>query len=267
LTILDPPIAIGFTAEVYAWKDGQVLKLFNQGKSERTVEKEARLARIVYSSGLPVPAVGEVVKIGERFGLEYERVIGTSMLQLFLSKPWRVDFYARMLAELQADMHTRSLPEMPSLRDNLLRKIKNAGLLSESLRQAALTALDNLPEGDKLCHGDFHPGNILLTRRGPVIIDWIDASRGSPILDVARSTLLFGGGPLPPGIPARWLVKLLRDRFYRIYLKRYFQLNPNDSQQLLHWIPVVAAARLDENVHFDEPRLLAIAQSLLVQTS
>jgi uncharacterized protein (TIGR02172 family) len=267
LTILDPPIAIGFTAEVYAWKDGQVLKLFNQGISESNVEKEARLARIVHASGLPVPAVGEVVKIGERFGLEYERVIGTSMLQLFMSKPWRSSFYARMLAELQADMHTRSLTGLPSQREILSWKIRHASLLSESLRQAVLTALDNLPEDDKLCHGDFHPNNILLTRLGPVIIDWIDATQGSPILDVARSTLLFGGGPLPPGIPARWLVKLLRDRFYRTYLKRYFQINPGDSQQLSHWIPVVAAARLNENIHYDEPRLLAIAQSLLVQTS
>jgi thiamine kinase len=263
LTVLDPPIALGFTAEVYAWNEGQVLKLFNQGISRSTVETEARLTRIVHATGLPVPAVGEMVEIDGRFGLEYERVDGITMLQVFTSKPWMFPAYARMLAELHADMHTRSVPEIPSQRDRLSRKLRGADPLPENVRQAALNALEKLPEDDKLCHGDFHPGNILLTHRGPVIIDWIDAARGSPLLDVARSSILVGGGPLPPGTPVPWLVKIIRDRFYHIYLKRYFQLNPADRQQLSNWIPVVAAARLDENIHEDEPRLLNIAQSLL----
>lgn len=260
---LSAPIALGFTAEVYAWKDGQVLKLFNQGISQSTVESEANLTRIVCATGLPVPAVGEIIEIDGRFGLEYERVDGITMAQAFMRKPWKFPVFARQLAELQADMHKRSLPELPSQRERYARKINRAGLLPEDLRQAALKALELLPEDDKLCHGDFHPNNILLTSHGPVIIDWIDASHGSPIMDVARSTLLFGGGPLPPGTPAAWLVKILRRMFYQIYLKRYLQLNPVDRQQLSNWIPVAAAARLDENIIADEVRLLSIAQTLI----
>ena len=45
--------------------------------------------------------------------------------------------------------------------------------------------------------------------------------------------------------------------------RRYFQLNPIDQQQLERWIPVVAAARLDEHIYFDEDRLLSIAQTLI----
>jgi hypothetical protein len=204
-----------------------------------------------------------MVEIDGRFGLEYERVDGITMLQAFTSKPWMFPAYARMLAELHADMHTRSVPEMPSQRERLSHKLRGADPLPENVRQAALTVLEKLPEDDKLCHGDFHPNNVILTRRGPVIIDWIDASRGSPLLDVARSSILIGGGPLPPGTPVPSLVRILRDRFYRTYLKRYFQLNPADHQQLSRWIPLVAAARLDENIKDDEARLLMIAQSLI----
>ena len=256
------PIALGFTAEVYAWKDGQVLKLFNQGISRDTVESEARLARIVHTTGLPVPAVGGIVEIESRFGLEYERVDGITMLQAFMSTPWRFPLLARQLGELQAQMHTHSVPELPSQRERLERKIKRAELLPEDVRQAALHALELLPEDDKLCHGDFHPNNIILTSRGPVIIDWIDASQGCPIMDVARSTLLMGGGPLPPGTPVSWLVRRILNLFYQIYLKRYFQLNPGDREQLPSWVPVAAAARLDENITADEVRLLSIAQNL-----
>jgi uncharacterized protein (TIGR02172 family) len=260
---LSPPIAIGFTAEIHAWKDGQVLKLFNQGISRSTVEYEANNTRLVHATGLPVPAVGEIIEIDGRFGLEYERVEGVTMLQAYMKTPWKFPMFARQLAEIQAEMHTCSVPGLPSQRERLERKIKRAGLLPDDARQAALHALTGLPDDDKLCHGDFHPGNIMLTSRGPVVIDWIDASRGSPIMDVARSTLLMGGGALPPGTPVKWLVRLLRGWSYKIYLRRYFQLSTADQNELSHWVPVAAAARLDENIHMDEDRLLRLAQRLI----
>jgi uncharacterized protein (TIGR02172 family) len=257
------PIAVGFTAQIYAWNDGQVLKLFNPGISRSTVEFEAKQTRTAHATGLPVPAVGEIHEIDGRIGLEYERVEGVTMLEAFMRKPWKFPVYARKLAELQADMHQYRTPEMPSQREKLERKIKRADMLSEDLRKAALKKLESLPEADKLCHGDFHPGNVLLTSHGPVIIDWMDATRGSPILDIARSTLLMGGGPLPPGTPMVGLVKLIRRWFYDIYMRRYFRLNPADRQEVDTWLPVVAAARLDEGVQADETRLLSIAQGLM----
>jgi uncharacterized protein (TIGR02172 family) len=257
----DPPIAIGFTAEIFAWKQGWILKLFKPDKSRQMVEMEARLARLVRASGLPVPAVGEVIEVNGRFGLEYERVEGVSMLQALVQQPWKFASYARQLAGLQADMHKTKLLEMPSQKEKLARKIRGAEILPENVRRAALETLEGLLDQEWLCHGDFHPNNILLTAHGPVIIDWIDASRGSPLMDVARSTLLFGGGALPPGIP-HW-VKIVRGWFYRCYLQRYFEQNPINQHELSRWIPVAAAARLDENIYFDERWLFSLARRLL----
>lgn len=263
MPILGTPIATGFSAEIFAWHNGQVLKLFNQGRSRQTVEYEANLTRIARATGLPVPDVGEILEIDGRFGLELERVDGISMLQAIIQHPWKSAYYAHMLAELQAEMHQRRAPELPSQIERLEKKISRAPNLPEKVRQAALSKLETLHEDDKLCHGDFHPDNILLTAKGPVIIDWIDATRGSPVLDVARSTLLFGGGPLPPGVPRAWLLRIFQRRLYNLYLSRYLKINPLSIRQLSEWLPVVAAGRLDENIHFDEPRLLSIARKLL----
>jgi hypothetical protein len=155
------------------------------------------------------------------------------------------------------------VPELPALVEVLASKINRAEKLPDYVRQAALKALEKLPEDDKLCHGDFHPGNILLTQRGPVIIDWIDGSRGGPILDVARSSLLFGGGNIPSSLPGAWLIRIIQSSFYRIYHRRYFQLNPVNRQDFEHWVPVVAAGRLSEDIYYDEDRLLALAQMLV----
>ena len=79
MTSLGKPIALGRTAEIYAWEEGQVLKLFHDWLSANRVEYEAQISRAVHTSGLPVPAVGEVVEINGRLGLIYERVVGPSM--------------------------------------------------------------------------------------------------------------------------------------------------------------------------------------------
>lgn len=44
-------------------------------------------------------------------------------------------------------------------------------------------------------HGDFHPGNVISSPCGPVIIDWADAAYGSPTWDVA--TMEVAKGPRP----------------------------------------------------------------------
>jgi uncharacterized protein (TIGR02172 family) len=261
MTSLGAPIATGLTAEVFAWKAGWVLKLFRQGIGRKAVEWEAHISRLVYGKGMPIPTVGEVLEINDRFGLEYERVDGVSMLEAISKRPWKFFGYAHQLAELQARMHQVNLPEMPTLRERLQHQIGQAKILPDDVRKSALNELEKLPDQDCLCHGDFHPGNIILSLQGPVIIDWIDASRGYPPLDVARSTLLFGGGSLPPGMPR--ILGLIRSWFYRAYLGYYTRLNPLDQSEMDHWLPVLAAARLNENITYDEQRLLVIAHRLV----
>jgi aminoglycoside phosphotransferase (APT) family kinase protein len=60
-----------------------------------------------------------------------------------------------------------------------------------------LEGLERLPQGAALCHFDFHPDQVLMTQRGPVVIDWMTAFRGHPLADVARSCVLLSFGQAP----------------------------------------------------------------------
>lgn len=51
---------------------------------------------------------------------------------------------------------------------------------------AAGVAALGLP--DVLVHGDFHPGNVVRTERGPAVFDWSDAAVGHPFVDVVTWT-------------------------------------------------------------------------------
>jgi aminoglycoside phosphotransferase (APT) family kinase protein len=58
----------------------------------------------------------------------------------------------------------------------------------------------------------------MLTARGPVVIDWTNAARGDPELDVAKTWVLLKTG-IPPGGPLfRAVAAVLRDHFARRFL-------------------------------------------------
>jgi uncharacterized protein (TIGR02172 family) len=256
---LERPIASGRTAEIYAWKDGYILKLFREWMPADAAKYEAQIARTVYETGSRVPAVDDVVTHKGRTGIVYERVEGRSMMSAFGSQLWRLGHFARLLAELHAEMHTHRAPALPSQKQRLIVKIEETTLLPEDLKTRALDALTDMPEDDRLCHGDFHPDNVLLTSDGPIIIDWVDATRGSPTADVARTSFLLSRGSLPPETPKpiRWLISRVRRQFHRLYLKRYLALSPVNDQALSLWRPLVAAARSNENIEGEKALLIS----------
>ena len=59
----------------------------------------------------------------------------------------------------------------------------------------AITAPDWLPSplgaGTALLHLDLHPENVILTQRGPVVIDWPNAARGPGAADVAHTWVVL----------------------------------------------------------------------------
>jgi uncharacterized protein (TIGR02172 family) len=256
---IGPPIATGRTAEIYRWDDDHILKLFRAWMPASAAAYEARIARAVYETGSRVPAVGDVVTLEGRTGIIYERVQGVSMMTALGRQPWRFAHFARDLADLHAEMHTCRAPELPAQKERLLEKIKDAGPLADHLKVKAIQALTTMPDDHRLCHGDFHPDNVLITDEGPIIIDWVDATQGHPMADVARTSLLLSTGALPPDVPkpVRRLVAALRHLFHTRYLKRYLQRRPSSRRELEAWQPLIAAARLSENVEAEEAQLIA----------
>lgn len=258
-------VSEGRTAELFTWGDGQVLKLYRAGWRREEAEREAYLAGIVHAGGVRTPAVIDVVEVDGRHGVLFERVEGPTMLAALQTRPYQTAAFARTLAELQAEMHSHTNPNLPSQRERLRRSIAAVERMPEEVRPAVLAALNQLPDGNAFCHGDFHPGNVILTPDGPVIIDWVDVTRGNPLADVARTSLLTQVA-LPPNFVLRLLIALVRRRFYRAYLERYRELRPFSQTELEGWELPIAAARLAERLETAEnDRLIGIVKSHIPQ--
>jgi uncharacterized protein (TIGR02172 family) len=242
------PIAEGRTAEIFLWDEHHILKLYRDWCPPHWIKYEARIARAVYDAGIPSPAAGEILEINGRQGLIYERIRGISMLQDMNAHPWTILKHARSLAELHVKINQQSITGLPSYKEGLRYTISKTPHLPDDLRNKTLALLDTLPDDQRLCHGDYHPGNVILTKDGPIVIDWMTASAGSPWTDVARTSLLLSIGPKGAGKLVSPMIRMIIELYHRTYLNQYHALVPDTKNELNRWTPVIAAARLNEDI-------------------
>lgn len=257
-------IGEGRTAEILAWTPGKVLKLYRDWWPLANIEYEVRIARIVHESGVACPAPGDLIQYEGRYGLIYERVDGLSMDRLLLAELDRGQEVALVLARLHTAMHKPVAADLPSQRHKLMRAIERVptSVLPEPLRNKALDAMQPLPDGNILCHGDFHPGNVLLAESGPMIIDWENASLGNPLADVARTALLLETAHLylEKGKEAVGLQDSIRS-FREAYLQEYARITGVSLADIEVWRLPVAAARLSEEIEMEEEYLVGLVRN------
>ena len=258
--LFSTPIAQGRTAEIFTWDDQHILKLFREGCPPDWVEYEARIAGAVYEAGIPSPSPGKIIEVNGRRGLIYERLEGVSMLQDMNTRPWTILQHARLLAELHVKINQKSVAGLPSYKDRLSHDIRSAAQLSEELRNKALTFLSVLPNRRNICHGDYHPDNVIITKKGPIVIDWMTACAGSPWADVARTSLILSIGAKAAGKQVRPIIRMMVSLYHRMYLKRYRTLIPDTKNEINDWMPIIAAARLNEEIVSEREALIRMAK-------
>jgi aminoglycoside phosphotransferase (APT) family kinase protein len=232
-----------------------VLKLFRSDIPASWADHEFRIATGVHQAGVPCPEPAAMVCERGRAGIVFERVAGVSMLEALLHRPWTIPRQARSFARLHADIHSRTAPGVPAAKSQLRATIQVLDALDTVTRDRLLRTLESLPDGTALCHGDYHPGNVMLTSVGPVAIDWPNAALGDPMADVAKTLLLIRlAGPLPPTVRARMLLAA-RAIFASMYLRSYLALRPGGRERIAAWMPPIAAARLEDGIPHERARL------------
>ena len=246
---LGKPLGIGRTADVFAWRDDQVLKLFHADLAPEAIERERSVVEALGALPVAAPRYFGRVQLDGRVGLLFERIRGPSMLAVLEHQPWRVLDLGKRLADVHLSINAQPAPGLGTQRAYLERLIGRAVDLPEGARTAALQRLASLPDGDRLCHGDFHPDNLVLTARGPMVLDWMTATRGIPAADVARSLLLLEVAVLPPGTAplVLALVGVLRGVLARAYWRHYTAISGVRRPDLAPWRLPLLAARLGES--------------------
>jgi len=242
---LDTPgelIGTGKEAEVFAYGD-DVLKLYRHNGKAQAFREAATLAALA-GGGLRIPDIRAAGQFGERWGLVMSRARGVPFAEAMVVDLSLVPSYLAAMADLHASIHTKRVSSLPVLKHRLAGRIEVAAALDGSRRQHLLSSLSLLPDGEQLCHGDFHPFNIIGAIDSAVIIDWLDAASGPPAADVCRSYLLL---------------LLVQPQIAGAYVDAYGRATGMPTDAIFAWLPVLAAARLSEGVASEVPTLLELA--------
>jgi aminoglycoside phosphotransferase (APT) family kinase protein len=185
------------------------------------VQAEATMMRYLDQAGFPVPKVYDA----DGSDLVMERLDGRDMLVDLARRPWLARRHARLLADMHNRLH--QIPAPPGFPEPL-------------------------GPGDTVLHLDLHPGNIMLTSRGPVVIDWSNRAVGPAGADVAMAYLIMACSEVDDlPLMIRPLVSSIRAMVVRHFLHGV-------SDDPVPYIAVAARQRMvDRNVRPSEVEWLA----------
>lgn len=210
-------LASGRDADIFEAGTGLVLRRSREGRS---LEREAEVMEYVRRAGFPAPAVHEIGARGTE--LFMERLVGPSMMDVILCSPLRLPALAKTLARLHRQLGAITAP----------------------------AAMPQLPDGgSSVVHFDLHPMNVLMTAKGPFVIDWATAARGQSASDVASTWVIVQSSQIPGSTFERALANLGRRAFLSAFLHASGQ---RDAAR--HALPVVITARLADP-HLAEPEI------------
>ena len=254
----------GRQAELFTWPYGGVVKLF-RNPDTALAQFEASIMRALASTGLPMPQLLGTVTIQHRPGIVMERLYGPDQLTLLGHKPWTVWKAGKVLGNLHARLHSTVAPDgLRPLRPSIHKEIATCKTIPQDIKALALADLERLPDGDAICHWDFHPANVIATADGAKLIDWPNVHCGDRLADVARTLLILQGGALPPGAPffVRKLTAIGRSVLSRRYISEYRRKLPFDSTKLQAWTRVSLTSRLSYDLREEREHLLHLISNL-----
>ena len=183
-------IASGRDSDIFHCGNGRVLRRSRNGRSQT---HEARTMEFVRSQGYPVPEVFSVSDDG--IDLVMARIDGPTMIEAASAQPSKLEDFARELASLHQSLHRLQVPEW--------------------LNAAPVGS------GESLLHMDLHPLNVILSNKGPVVVDWTNAARGNPLVDVAVTWVLLASGEITGDPDEVMMVNVGREIFLKAFLEPF----------------------------------------------
>jgi thiamine kinase-like enzyme len=211
------------------------------------VEEEFRISLSVFHAGISVPQPIKLIDYKDRKGIVYEKITGMTMLKALAKKPWSVNNQSIRMVALHASIHSKNISDLPNQKEILKERIEQAPILTREEKSKIIHSLVSLKEDTKLCHGDFHPDNIIFGDKD-WIIDWMTGMTGNPAGDVARTILMIKLGTIPDETPKIivYLFTRLRNQMLKKYKVHYLENTALSQEEIDQWIVPNAAARLNE---------------------
>lgn len=278
-TFAEPPAEIvgGYDTSIFSfrlagvaapWDAPLILRLFRPNHGDRP-RLETAIQNTVADMGYPCPRAlidGGHGCIGGRPYMIMERVRGKPLLS-YITSPGRMTLsvtpilaeahtrlHALDAAVFRDGLHARGLTAEDLARMTFDAEFAQVEEAAARLNVAALTPVlpwlrehRRQPRAEVICHGDFHPVNVIVHADASYgVIDWTLPRVAEPEYDVARTVLLWRRAPISDELmrgPLRLLIGLGRRVILWRYKRLYRTRRAIDAERLRYY-EAFAAARL-----------------------
>ncbi|ETI68256.1 aminoglycoside phosphotransferase family protein [Neobacillus vireti] len=237
---LGTPIASGNTAKIYLYEN-RIVKIFNDSLPDTESSNEANKQKYAYSCGLSVPKILDVTKIDGKQAIIMEYIKGRTIGDILSEDMDQAEYYMNISVDIQQKIHMIAADSFEPMSEKLSRQIESADNLDKRHKSALIEKLDSMTFERRLCHGDYHLFNLIMSDNEVTIIDWVDASAGDIRADVYRTYLLYSQVSID-----------LAEMYLRLYCAKSDLL----KDEIFQWAPIIAGARLSENVSTENPERL-----------
>ncbi len=250
-------IGIGRSAEVFTNDEGIAIKLFYEKIPNEQIEYEVGIGQKISGVCTRAPKLIGKCEFENRVGIKYELINGVIVAERMQCKPLSIFKLVSYIGRVHREIHELSIQGLNSMDDKFTDIINHSNIINESQKRFIIEILKT--NGSvSLCHGDFHPENIMLDKNGQIrVVDWVTSYSGNPLSDVARTYYLLRSGtsPIYKPLVVRIAEYILKPLIAKRYLKSYFHNKRIPKNDLKMWFLIIQIVRLSECIKEEQKNL------------
>lgn len=232
-------IGAGANGWVYRLDEERIVKIYNPLTNPlEKIVREKQVARDAFIAGIPSALSFDMVRVGDGYGIVYEMIDAHTLGETIALEPERLEEYATRMASLLRELHATEFAPgtLPDARINLHSWVdvaERSGYYADNVIATARKVIKSIPPRNTFIHGDFHPGNIMVTSDDEfLLIDMGDASVGDPIIDLLGSYQIMRVAANHPGGAERYMSLSMEqsNRVWETFMRSYYGIS--DPEEL-----------------------------------
>lgn len=248
-------ITQGGEADIYSIENDKILRVIRNRKG-KTFETEKHLFPVLAEHHINVPAVYEYIENEDMLAQVMQKIVGNTMLEQMQRHPQKLVQEIKKLARMHAQLlNIQSNCGLHSIKVIFNYFISMPPCLDNKLIDFASKIMKELPINNYICHGDFHPGNILVQNDTYFIIDWSGAYCSDFVSDIAHTYLLMTHVPEVPGQSQKIheVISSFGSYMAEVYLKEILKLKEFSLSDFSKWTVVMSFLRVYYGMPSERP--------------
>lgn len=205
-------------------------------KSLEDLEIEKSYTDRALSIGIKTPDVGEVIELSDGSnGLIYEYVEGKKSISRAMQDDIEhIDEYMKRFARIAKEFHSKVCDknDFIKIEDRIIKNINKYDYMTPSQKEKAFNFMDSVEKTNTALHGDFQPGNFIITDTDEFAIDLGSMAYGNHLYDVG---MLYFFIFYMPAFVSKMICRLEGDNLIKMwnsFIKYYFSIDLNDSEKV-----------------------------------